>query len=54
MVFDPFSLVSEPDATPAQTIVYLPAEATILGIDEKYVLGAIIGIIIFVGIQELL
>ncbi len=58
MVFDPFSQVIDPQATPAPTIVYLPAEgttttSTILGIDEKYVVGAIIGIIILFGIQEL-
>ncbi|HWQ95925.1 MAG TPA: hypothetical protein VN368_00995 [Candidatus Methylomirabilis sp.] len=51
-MFDPFSQL--PTQQPAQQpetiekIVYVPVPTnTILGIDEKYILGAIIGVILF-------
>lgn len=59
MVFDPFSLVTEPvpEPTPTEPILPAPApapaEGSILGIDEKYIIGAIIGIMIIISIEEL-
>lgn len=56
MVFDPFSLLAPEATAPAPTIIYqtVPAEAsTILGIDEKYVIGVIIGIMVVLSIEEL-
>ena len=53
MSFDPFSQVTEPQPETVEKIVYVPEKvSTILGIDEKYVMGAIIGIILISFIME--
>lgn len=60
MVFDPFSLVPKPmpETTTTETTVppapeIVSAEGTILGIDEKYIIGAIIGVMIIIIIEEI-
>lgn len=51
MNFDPFTTVNEPQ--PVEKIVYVPQKANaILGIDEKYIVGAIIGAILITFIME--
>jgi len=63
-LFDPFSLVTatEPaattqtttDTTSCQTSLVLSSSpGALLGFDEKYVLGAIAGIMIFIFIEEM-
>lgn len=54
MAFDPFALV-KPEQ-PVEKIVYVTAKepvSTILGIDEKYIIGVIIGVIIITFIMEI-
>jgi hypothetical protein len=55
MAFDPFSLVTTtPQPETVEKIVYVPEKPnTVLGIDEKYVLGAIIGVILITFIMEI-
>lgn len=58
MAYDPFSQVIQPQPELIEKIVektvYVPEKAnTILGIDEKYVVGAIIGAILITFIMEL-
>lgn len=54
MAFDPFTQVIEPQPQTVEKIVYVPEKiSTILGIDEKYVMGAIIGAILIPFIMEI-
>lgn len=58
MAYDPFSQVTQPQPETVEKIVekivYVPEKAnTVLGIDEKYVVGAIIGVILITFIMEL-
>ncbi len=53
-MFDPFTQVLEPKPETVEKIVYVPEKvSTILGIDEKYVVGAIIGVILITFIMEI-
>jgi hypothetical protein len=54
MAFDPFTQVKEPQPETIEKIVYVPEKiSTILGIDEKYIVGAIIGAILITFIMEI-
>lgn len=54
MGFDPFSQVKEPQPETVEKIVYVPEKAnTVLGIDEKYIMGAIIGVLLITFIMEI-
>jgi hypothetical protein len=58
MAFDPFTQVIQPQPETVEKIVekivYVPEKInTVLGIDEKYVLGAIIGAILITFIMEI-
>lgn len=53
MVFDPFSLVAEPSGTITSDVTIPDPVYTLLGIDEKYIVGAIIGAILISIILEI-
>lgn len=58
MAFDPFTQVKQPQPETVEKIVekivYVPEKInTVLGIDEKYILGAIIGAILITFIMEI-
>lgn len=52
--YDPFSQVKETQIETVEKIVYVKEKpSTILGIDEKYIIGAMIGVILMTFIMEI-